>query len=122
MTRFALAACILGITVAAACGDATDDPVTAGGDGSLRTVEINGAQLFSDGRSIANLNVCNADENTAQVSESDREVRVTARTDGPVAGEECSDGIQVSLDAPLGDRALVDATTGNEVRVDRHAG
>lgn len=122
MNRFALVACLVGFALAG-CSDDSEESDASARDGSpLRAVEINGAQLLPDGRLVANLNVCNAGENTVQVSESDGEVLVTARTDGPVAGDECSDGIAVPLNDPLGDRELVDGTTGEPIKVDRDEG
>lgn len=121
LKRLAMGLVLLGLAVAG-CGEGSDEPATATGGDSLRPVGINGAQLFADGRLVANLNVCNADENTVEVSEGDGDVQALARTGGPVAGDECSDGIEIPLDSPLGDRALIDGTTGVEVQVDRDAG
>lgn len=121
MNRLALLACVAGFAFAACSAD-SQEPDASGDDSPLRAVEIHGAQLLPDGRLVANLNVCNAGENAVQVSESDGEVLVTARTDGPVVGDDCSDGIGVPLSSRLGDRELVDGTTGEPITVDRAQG
>lgn len=122
MKRLALLACLAGFAFSGCSADSQEPEASAGDDSPLRAVEIHGAQLLPDGRLVANLNVCNAGENTVQVSESDSEVQVTARTDGPIVGDECSDGIAVPLSSRLGDRELVDGTTGESIKVDRSQG
>lgn len=107
----ALIAFMIGAAIAG-CGGGSDDDASRAVEDVLRTVQINGAQLLPDGTLVANLNVCNAGENTVRVSEARDEVVVTAKTDGPVGGDDCSDGVTVPLDDPLGDRQLVDGSTG----------
>jgi len=43
---------------------------------------------------------------------------VSTRTFGGPGGGDCQDLVEVQLQAPLGDRRLVDATTGDEVAVE----
>lgn len=120
MTRSALLAFMVGASLAG-CGGVSDDDASTAVEVGLRTVQINRAQLLPDGTLVANLNVCNAGENAVRVSEASDEVVVTAETNGPVAGDDCSDGVTGPLDDPLGDRQLVDGSTGEPIPVEREA-
>ena len=67
------------------------------------------------------LNVASCNENpTAEVVESDTEVRVQVVTSGRWFGrnaDDCADGVTVTLNAPLGTRTVVDQSTGQTVEV-----
>jgi hypothetical protein len=78
--------------------------------------EINEVYLRSDGVTVEiGVNTCNADLD-AVVVESDTtvEVTITAENDTP---DDCADSIVITLDQPLGDRPLIDGSTGNAIDV-----
>lgn len=56
-------------------------------------------------------------EGAEVVEETESRVELEAVADVS-SQDDCADGATVCLDAPLGDRALIDGTTGDEVRVD----
>ena len=60
---------------------------------------------------------CNTTEQTAEVVETDAEVRVTVHTKGGTS-DDCADGMQVELADPLGDRPLIDDPTDAEIEVE----
>lgn len=65
---------------------------------------------------------CNGEPEVTVLEQTDAEVRVeiTSTTPAPGwGGNDCLDGLELTLDAPLGDRALVDLSTGDPVQV-RH--
>jgi hypothetical protein len=88
------------------------------GGGGEREVGIAAARVDGERTLAVNLNVCNAPHNEATVDETAEAVTITVVTDGPRGGDDCSDGITVALDAPLGDRAVIDGSTGGPVRLD----
>ena len=76
------------------------------------------AELTPDGRSLSfSLSVCNADQDV-DVREDEDVVAVSIRSSRG-DGNDCADGVVVELDAPLGDRTVIDASTGDEVTVVR---
>jgi hypothetical protein len=66
---------------------------------------------------IVNLAVCNADRNAVDVAEDGTRVVLTARTTGGAEGF-CSDGVTVSLTQDLGQRAVIDASSGRPLIVE----
>jgi hypothetical protein len=44
-------------------------------------------------------------------------VRVSVTTDDAPGGDDCADGVRVELAEPLGERELIDQTTGEAVEV-----
>lgn len=63
---------------------------------------------------------CNGEPEVTVLEQSDTEVRIEVTSTTPAPGwpgEDCLDGLELTLDAPLGDRALVDVTTGEAVAV-----
>lgn len=63
---------------------------------------------------------CNGEPEVTVLEQTDSEVRVEITSTTPAPGwpgEDCLDGLELTLDAPLGDRALVDVTTGDIVAV-----
>ena len=56
-------------------------------------------------------------EGAEVVEETESRVELEAVADVS-SQDDCADGATVCLDAPLGDRALIDGTTGDAVRVD----
>lgn len=84
----------------------------------LREVEIYDALLRNDEGTVIELSVgsCGA-RHRIEVEESETRVEVSVLAGKDSAGDDCSDGVEVMLDAPLGDRVLIDASTGEEVEV-----
>ena len=62
------------------------------------------------------IDACRAESTSYDAEESDDEVVITITTEGG-EGPECADGLTVELEEPLGDRRLVDGSTGEEVEV-----
>lgn len=65
---------------------------------------------------------CNGDPEVTVLEQTDTEVRIEVTSTTPAPGwpgEDCLDGLELTLDAPLGDRTLVDLSTGDTVQV-RH--
>lgn len=82
-----------------------------------------------DGRRVwIGVESCNAEGLAVAVDATAAEVRVSASRlaapsaggdgDGEPGGHACMDGRTIVLDEPLGDRRVVDASTGREVPVD----
>ena len=68
---------------------------------------------------------CNGDPEVTALEESDAQVRLEVTSTVATPGwpsQDCLDGIEVTLEAPLGDRTLVDITTGDVVDVVRTQG
>lgn len=81
---------------------------------------ILGATLSAPDRLVLIVGTCGGEPELDVLREQDAAVEVTVvstrRFGG--AGEDCRDPLEVTLEAPLGDRHLVDATTGENVNVD----
>jgi hypothetical protein len=60
---------------------------------------------------------CNGNPEITQLTETDQQVRVEVTATVFDPGDSCMDLIVVALDAPLGDRELVDLTSGRTIRV-----
>jgi len=60
---------------------------------------------------------CNGNPEITQLTETDQQVRVEVTATVFDPGDSCLDLIVVALDAPLGDRELVDLTSGRTIRV-----
>lgn len=63
---------------------------------------------------------CNGEPEVTALEQTDTEVRIEVTSTTPAPGwpgEDCLDGLELTLDAPLGDRALVDLSTGDTVGV-----
>ena len=111
------------VVVVAACSGAGDDVVQAEGPEGDREAELLSASLRNDERTlVVNLDACNADNNRVTVNESAEAVTITVITDDPPGGHDCSDGVTVVLERPLGARQLVDGSTGQPVEVEDHPG
>jgi hypothetical protein len=79
--------------------------------------EILAAFLRADGVTIEfSVATCNADL-TAAVVESDTTVEVTITAENDTT-DDCADAIAVTLDAPLGDRQLINAASGRVLDVE----
>jgi hypothetical protein len=94
------------VLVASGCGGGTDP------------TPVFGAELQPDGVTLhLQLASCNSTEQTAEVVETDAEVRVTVHTKGGTS-DDCADGMQVELTDRLGERPLIDDPTDDEIEVD----
>lgn len=60
------------------------------------------------------VDACNANARLKDVQETPTEVRLLVTADAP-GGDDCADSVPVPLKAPLGSRAVVDASTGQPV-------
>lgn len=87
---------------------------------TTREAELFAARLSSDGRSI-NLGVaaCNPRDADVTVDEGSDEVHVLVTVTDPSENEDCGTEVMIDLDDPLGDRALIDASTQRRVDVAR---
>jgi hypothetical protein len=95
------------VLAVSACGGG-DDPTP-----------VFGAQIEPDGVTLTlYLESCNTTEQTAEVVETDTDVRVTVHTKGDTR-DECADSMQVELTERLGDRPLIDDPTDTEIEVER---
>ncbi len=97
----------------AACGVGTR---TARGPVSLA-----GGQVTQIGPQELDINVpsCNGDPELDELVEDDREVRIRIVTTLVVSGarDSCADSLAVTLQEPLGDRAVIDAESGETLPV-----
>ncbi len=59
------------------------------------------------------VDTCHGDPR-ATVEETDDEVTVTIVSTWQDPGDACQDSVEVTLDAPLGSRTLIDGTSGQE--------
>lgn len=63
------------------------------------------------------VNTCNATPRAA-VTETDQVVSISVRSDRPPFGsDDCADSIDIELEEPLGERRVVDGTSGDELAV-----
>ena len=83
-------------------------------------VEITEASDAGGARLQLNVGSCNGEPEVTVLEQTDTDVRVeiTSTTPAPGwGGDACLDGLELTLDAPLGDRPLVDLSTGDTVVV-----
>jgi hypothetical protein len=93
--------------------------MTSGCGGGTDPTQVFGARLEPDGVTLTlALASCNTSEQTAEVVETDAEVRVTVHTKGGTS-DDCADSMQVELTDRLGDRPLIDDPTDTEIDVER---
>lgn len=85
-----------------------------------RSVEIVAATAFDD-IVLLEVSSCGGEPTITKLDEADDDVRIvveaTTRLIGAAA--ECLDSIEAQLDAPLGDRVLIDESNGEAVEVQR---
>lgn len=62
---------------------------------------------------------CNPVRIDTDMTEATDEVRVLVTVTDPAENEDCAAGVNVHLDEPLGDRTVLDASTGETVNVTR---
>lgn len=99
--RSAVAAALAGL-VLAGCGSSTIEIVEVFADPTSTRLELS-------------VDSCLADP-TVEAKETDREVRLTVTGD-EASGNDCLDSASVTLSKPLGDREVIDASTGESVQL-----
>jgi hypothetical protein len=107
-----LTAVAIGVLLVAGCAD------DGSGQTTRRPVELDGdAQLTAPTRLQLGVLSCHGDPEVSRLSQGEQDVRieVTARVSNP--GDACMDLVTVDLDAPLGERAVVDLTSGKTLRI-----
>jgi hypothetical protein len=84
-------------------------------------VDIVEAELRDDGSLVLEVASCNGDPAASVLEQNDQQVRVevVASTTPYRGGQDCLDVVEIALQEPLGERALVDAHTDDEVSVRR---
>jgi hypothetical protein len=87
---------------------------TAGCGEDRRQVAIFDVSPDGPTRLVLSVESCNASPR-AHVDEHDDRVVVTVTADDRDDMDDCADGVVVELDEPLGDRELVDGSTGDAV-------
>ncbi len=90
--------------------------VVAAGCIGPRDARINQATLQGDRTLVLGIDACNG-SNEAKTTERSDQVRVKVRTDDAPGGDDCSDVVTIQLKEPLGDRPLIDDSTGRAVEV-----
>ena len=96
---------LLGVLLVAGCGADAPSIIIVYGDPESTRLEVS-------------VNTCNKHP-VVEAEETKQEVRLTVTVDKP-SGEgegDCADGDDVTLEAPLGDRIVVDNSTGEQVEV-----
>ena len=83
-------------------------------------VDIVEAELRDDGLLVLEVDSCNGDPAASVLEQNDQvRVEVVASTTPYRGGQDCLDIVEIALQEPLGERALVDAHTDDEVSVRR---
>ncbi|TVR36226.1 MAG: hypothetical protein EA388_04415 [Nitriliruptor sp.] len=97
--------------VGGACGDAGDDGATGG--------EYEIINAFLNEPDVINVQVgsCNAVQRETVIDEDVEAVEVTVLVEGDSIDDCLDAGLDIELAAPLGERALIDGTTGEPVEV-----
>lgn len=96
-TRTWLVGSVVSVLIIAGCGEGT---------ASVLSHELDGAVLVLD------LDTCNADLRLESIQESDQAVTVVVEQRNDNTGDDCSDALRVELGSPLGDRLVVDGSSG----------
>jgi hypothetical protein len=96
---------LLGVLLVAGCGADAPSIIIVYGDPESTRLEVS-------------VNTCNKHP-VVEAEETTQEVRLTVTADEPSGDGEgdCADGDDVTLEAPLGDRIVVDDSTGEQVEV-----
>jgi hypothetical protein len=112
-----MALLLTALAFAAACdydgsGKSTRGPVGLDAD----------VQLVAPGRLQLGVLSCHGAPVVTGLSQDDGQVRIEVTSTVSAPGDACMDVLTVDLDAPLGNRAVVDLTSGRTLRVVRTAG
>ena len=116
-TRRVMAVLLTALAFAAACDDEGPGKSTRG------PVELDAdVQVVAPDRLQLGVMSCHGDPEITELSQDDEQVRIEVTSTVTDPGDACMDLLTVDLDAPLGDRAVVDLTSGRTLRVVRPAG
>jgi len=80
-----------------------------------RPVAITEARLADDGTLELGVASCNGEPEVTELVEDDDQVRVEVTSTVSNPGDACLDLVEVELAAPLGDRELIDLSSGRPV-------
>ncbi len=84
------------------------------GDG-MREVGIIEAVARTETELGLSISACNAARNDVDVVETDEEVVITVTSSDAPGGDDCADGVEVELGAPLGSQTLIDGSNGDRL-------
>jgi hypothetical protein len=99
VTRSSLITALLMSSLCASCADS-----------EVRDVRILDYYEQAGGRElVTTIDACGGSVNRVDVREEEDAVYLSATTDAPTRGNDCTEGVIVSLDEPLGGRAVIDA-------------
>jgi hypothetical protein len=99
------ACCLILLVVCSGCGSDAPSIVIVYGDPDSTQLEVG-------------VDVCNRNP-SVDAEETAEEVRLTATADEPSGDgeDDCRDSVVLTLEAPLGDRVVIDESTGERVEV-----
>jgi hypothetical protein len=106
------AALVLVAVVLAAC-TGPGEPTTERGPVAL----MEDAALTAPDTVEVGVQTCHGDPEVTRLEEDGEQVRVEVTSTASNPGDACLDLVVVELDAPLGERRLVDLTSGRTIRV-----
>jgi len=87
-----------------------------------RSVEIVNAEELDDVVLLLAVDSCGGEPTVTELDQAEAEVRIAVESTTRLLASEtndCQDGVEVQLDAPLGDRVLIDGSNGRAVAVQR---
>jgi hypothetical protein len=87
---------------------------SGGDDGGTPIQQV---RASASGRTLTFDGACHGELEDLEVRETGDEVHIRASVDAPRTGQECASEFTIRLDRPLGQRRVVDDTTGGEVFV-----
>lgn len=92
-------------------------PESAGPEGRRGPTALGSEYFDAEGSSIGVLvESCNGNPELTVLEQKDDEVRIEVVSTTYANGDDCLDGITIDLDQPVGDRTVVDLTTGRELQ------
>jgi hypothetical protein len=100
---------LMALALAAGC---SDEPEQTRGP-----VEVHEVRLIAPDTIELGVMSCHGDPELTQLSQDDERVRVEITSTVTDPGDACMDLFEVVLDAPLGERDLVDLTSGQTLQV-----
>lgn len=84
-----------------------------------RPVTPTAANLASPTELVVDVPSCNGDPVVDELEEDEEQVRIRIVTTVPDSGDDCLDGLVVTLDDPLDNRTFIDLDTGQPIDVNR---
>ncbi len=104
------AAALVGLALSAGC------TALPGPDSRRGPTRLGDEYHLSDGTTLdVAVQSCNGDPELAELEETETEVRIQVVATTYRDTDDCLDSIQIKLTAPVGDRAVIDVTTGNRL-------